>query len=745
MNTREYLENLSQRVRNQFERDRNVMSFGEYLQLVNLNPRHQLRNAAQYLVDVFEYFGSESVRTPAGAQTRFRLFDGEFDGGLARVAGQERIIAEIHKTLSSFAMDGRINKLILLHGPNGSAKTSIIAAIGHAMEQYSRQPEGAQYRFSWIFPNEKLTRSSIGFGAGPREGGVVDGDSFAYLPPEDIESRIVNELSDHPLLLIPKEERQGLLDSVSKNAKLPWRISAYLRHGDLSAQSRRIYEALMIAYRGDFWRVMRHVQVERFYTSRRYRTGAATVEPQMSVDADVRQITMDKSYGSLPPMLQNLNLHVVYGPLVDANRGLLEYNDLLKRPLEAFKYLLSTCESGTVGIGPINIFLDTVFIGSTNEKHLDAFKEHPDFQSFKGRIQLVRAPYLLRVSDEQRIYQQRITRESVHKTIAPHAHEVAALWAVLTRLKRPELDNPKEGVRQAVRELTPLEKARLYDEGVAPSRLNSAVARELTALIPDLINESANFPYYEGRFGASPREIQTALLAAAHHPEFKTLHPLAVLEELKKLIADVTVYDWLQLEPRGDYHRPAAFLTVVEDAWMQWVDREFSDAMGLAEERNYLDYINRYVRQVTHWVRGERVQDPVSGQFVEPDEQLMREFEKTIGADNEKPQDFRNNLIGAIGAYSLEHPGEPVDYERIFHRYIERLKETFFERKKKDIRKTNEEFQIYLSPDRQRLDNKTQDRMKEMMDRLASRYGYDEDSARETLAFLIRKRYGDTP
>jgi len=60
--------------------------------------------------------------------------------------------------------------------------------------------------------------------------------------------------------------------------------------------------------------------------------GAVTVEPQMSVDADYRQVTADKSHGALPGALQNLSLYEPFGPLVTGNRGVIEFSDLLKRP-----------------------------------------------------------------------------------------------------------------------------------------------------------------------------------------------------------------------------------------------------------------------------------------------------------------------------------------------------------------------------------------------------------------------------
>src|SRR5262249_43398810 len=148
-------------------------------------------------------------------------------------------------------------------------------------------------------------------------------------------------------------ERAELLKQLKTTGALPpdFVVSDYIRLGELGKKSRTIYDALLAAYDGDYLQVLNHVQVERFYPSRRYSTAAVTIEPQMSADAEIHQLTADRSLAALPKALVNVNLFNLSGPLVDANRGLLEYADLLKRPVEAFKYLLGTVETATVSIG----------------------------------------------------------------------------------------------------------------------------------------------------------------------------------------------------------------------------------------------------------------------------------------------------------------------------------------------------------------------------------------------------------
>ena len=99
----------------------------------------------------------------------------------------------------------------------------------------------------------------------------------------------------------------------------------YLMKGDISKRNKMVYESLLKNYKGDHQKVLKHIRVEKFEISKRYSTGAVTIEPQIHVDAQLQQITMDKRLASLPPSLQSLNLFQMNGQLVMANRGVLEF------------------------------------------------------------------------------------------------------------------------------------------------------------------------------------------------------------------------------------------------------------------------------------------------------------------------------------------------------------------------------------------------------------------------------------
>src|SRR5690606_28775957 len=136
----------------------------------------------------------------------------------------------------------RPNRLILLHGPNGSAKSTIVACIMRALEHYSTLDEGALYRFHWVFPSSKTLRGSLGFG--PKDSSSQLG-SYAHLPDDQIDAKLLVEVRDHPLFLVPIDERKKLLERLSaqRGDALSEGFSDWILNGELSHKSQTVFEA----------------------------------------------------------------------------------------------------------------------------------------------------------------------------------------------------------------------------------------------------------------------------------------------------------------------------------------------------------------------------------------------------------------------------------------------------------------------------------------------------------------------
>jgi serine protein kinase len=747
---RELLVELGTSVRDDFTRNRRVMSFAEYLNLVVAEPLRQLRSSTQYIVDCLDHYGTSMVKYPWGEVRRFHLFDAPWAGGEDRLFGQEPVQNAVYRVLRSFVQDGRANKLILLHGPNGSAKSTFIRCLGRGLEHYSTLDEGALYRFSWIFPTQKHTRGGIGFGGAGEALSAVE--SFAYLPDDVVDARVGDELRDHPLLLIPVDERQKLIDRLIRDIGTPapaipgatgFNVSDYLRQGALSPKNRAIYDALLASYHGDYLQVLRHVRIERFEISHRYRTGWVTVEPQLSVDATERQVTADRTLGALPPSLQSVSLLEYGGEIVGANRGVIEYDDLLKRPLEHYKYLLTTVERAALSMTSTTLFLDLTFIGSSNDIHLAAFREIPDFQSFKGRIELIRVPFILDVRHEEALYRERVREAAGNRHVAPHTAYVAALWAVLSRMRKPQIERFPSTLAEAIGKLTPLDKAELYATGAIPRELSPDRARELAAHVKDLWHESDTYPIYEGRVGASPREMQGVLLAAAGAgaSRYDYVSPLAVLDEIVDLCKQTSLYEFLRQDVQpGGYHDHKKLIEVVRSRLFDKIDDEVRAAVGLVEESEYSRVFERYITHVMHAIKKEKVRNPSTGRMDDPDESMMKEVERTLEITG-RPDDFRQSLIAKIGAWSLDHRGQKPVMSEIFAELLRKLRDAYFERHKKTIARGIGDLVKLLNGNETSLAAESRTRTEAALQTLIDKYGYSRESARDLVGALATLRY----
>jgi len=743
--TADQLSQLGEAIRDDFARNRRVLSFGEYLDLMLASPERLLRSSQQYVRDAFEHYGFEKVEYPWGEVRRFHIFDCPWADGRERLVGQEEVQNRVYRAVQNFVNEGTANKLVLLHGPNGSAKTTLIRCVGRGLQHYSTLDDGALYRINWVFPATKVSKGGIGFGGGEFEGAPA-GESFAHLPDEVVDAKLVDELRDHPVFLIPPDQRQRIMaDALEARGDDAgdFVLSDYIQFGQLSHKNRIIYEALLANYQGDYLKVLRHVQIERFYVQHRYRTGYVTVEPQLAVDAQERQVTADRSMSALPSALQSASLFEYGGPLVDANRGMIEYSDLLKRPLEAFKYLLTTVERSSVSMQSATLFLDLIYIGTSNEVHLNAFKELPDFQSFKGRLELVRVPYLLDYRQEREIYSQKLKEAASNKHIAPHCDYVAALWAVLTRMRKPMVERYEKSVGELVGRLSPLDKAELYATGRAPKSFSADEAKRLDAYVRELWSESGAYPNYEGRTGASPREMQAVLFNAANSAQYDYVSPLAIFDELDELCKGVTVYSFLKQEPLpGGFHENRKFIDVVRGRWLDEVDEETRDSLGLIEQAEYARLFRRYVEHALHFTKKEKVESEVTGQLIDPDQDMMRDIEKTLGvtADND---DFRHDLISRIGAWSLDHPGQKPVYEEVFPDMFKRLRDSYFEEQRKVVKRALDDLVAHLTDGARHLDAEDKKSAERAVHTMIERYGYTRESARDAITVLVRARYAE--
>jgi serine protein kinase len=129
-------------------------SFFDYVDLVLADPR-LARNAFQRVYDMVLHFGTEKYTYLKQDYVHYKFFDDPIDKGADAVYGLDAALMRLVETFKSAAQGyGSDRRILLLHGPVGSSKSTIVRLLKKGLEYYSLMDEGALYTFSWKVPNE---------------------------------------------------------------------------------------------------------------------------------------------------------------------------------------------------------------------------------------------------------------------------------------------------------------------------------------------------------------------------------------------------------------------------------------------------------------------------------------------------------------------------------------------------------------------------------------------------------------
>jgi predicted Ser/Thr protein kinase len=349
---------------------------------------------------------------------------------------------------------------------------------------------------------------------------------------------------------------------------------------------------------------------------------------------------------------------------------------------------------------------------------------------------------LLSAVSEKAIYDAHVAPQ-VRRHVAPHATEVAAMFAVLTRMRKPSPDRFGRALGAAVMSLTAVEKMDLYAQGRVPERLDAEAQKLLHANIRGLYEESDAYPIYEGRVGASPREMRVALLDAAQSPKFQCLSPLAVLDEIEQLCQRRSEFEWLQQDPLGGgYHDTKQFLEALSSRLLDDWEHELYAASGLVDEAQYEGLFERYVQNVSVWLKKERIRNKLTGEYEEPDEKLMREVERLLDT-KEDPNEARQALISTIAAWALDHPNEKVDTAVVFPHFMKRMRETIYEGKRPEVAALARDVVMLARDSEMTMDAERRRNAQACVDKLISLFGYCPHCAADAASTTLRRRFSD--
>ena len=652
-----------------------VTSFEEYLDRVYKNPA-LARSAFQRIYDMILSKGTDTFKKYNRTITKYKFFnDKEFP--IFGLENSLETLVRVFRSASEWL--GTEKRIILLHGPVGSSKSTICRLIKKQMEKISRTDDGLMYSFTWKnIPVE------------------IDTNDTHPCP-----------MHEDPLNLVPMEMRADLEKELNETygdqykqrfngeRAYPIRLG-----GELCPHCRFYMDELLKMYEGDWHKVMaEHIQVSRILYSEANRVGIGTFQPKDEKNQDSTELTGDINFRKLGEIGKDSDPRAFSfdGELNVSNRGLVEFIEMLKLD-KAFLYdLLGAAQERQIKPKKFaQTSIDLVIISHTNGPEFKKFTADKTMEALQDRTVKINIPYVLEFSKELAILEQQYGKDKVKQHIAPHTLEVAAMWAVLTRLKHPK-----------DKSCSLVEKAKLYDGKILPGWTEDKV-KELRD-DAEGIDKGMSVRF-------SQNKISNCLVANKNY-----INPFMLLNEILEGLKDTPLIN--SEEERSDY------TTCVEYVKQELTDilkKEVQEAISM-DDQQIERLCAKYMQNVVAHLEGEKIPNEFTGEMDYPDEKLMRAIEEKIEVPDQLADDFRRTLASFAGGLSMK---KKVFTWESDPKLAKALKRYMFEISKDtiNIAKLNAGAQV-TSPDQQ-------EKIEVIRQRLIERFDYNEQSATDVMQFI---------
>ncbi|MBM7854323.1 serine protein kinase [Desulfohalotomaculum tongense] len=530
-------------------------------------------------------------------------------------------------------------RILLLMGPVSGGKSTLVNMLKQGLEEYSRTDAGALYGIKGC------------------------------------------PMHEEPLHLIPRELRADFMQE----------YNVYIE-GELCPACRKRLET---EYNGDIMRV----PVERVILSEDDRVGIGTFAPSDPKSQDIAELTGSIDFSTIAEYGSESDPRAYRfdGELNISNRGLMEFQEMLKCDEKFLWNLLSLSQEGNFKAGRFAlIYADVMVVAHTNESEYKAFIANKKNEALQSRMIVLKVPYNLKVSEEIKIYDKLIKQSDLRDVhIAPHALRVAAIFSVLSRLK----ESKKQG-------MDIVKKMRLYD------------GEDVEGFKQKDIYELQQEADEEGMSGVDPRYVINRLSSALIRTDTKCINPLDVLRALKDGL------DQHSSITREEREKLLNFISIARREYDQLAKKEVQKAFVYSFEDNARVLFENYLDNVEAYCNGVKIKDPITDEEIDPDERLMRSIEEQIGISENAKNGFREEILIRLSTYARKN-------KRFNYKSHERLREAIEKKLFADLKDVVKITTSTKTPDAEQLK-----RINEVSARLVADYGYCPVCANELLKYV---------
>ena len=471
-------------------------------------------------------------------------------------------------------------RLLLFMGPVGSGKSDVVDKIKRNLAEYSNTDDGAIYRIKYPFTDEESHKYGLVKNHCP-----INEDPLRALPDELREDfftatgiKIEGHLCPHCAKVLTK----FLNDDISKFLSQRFLISISQRQG-----------------------------IGNFMPG----------DPKSQKASDLKgtkNISTLSQHGLSDPFSYDYSGEINY-----ANRGIMELMEILKISKDMRMDLLSLTQEKQLKIENLPMIdVDELIISHTNESEFRKFMEDLTEEATQDRVWTIGWPYCLSYKDEEKIYQkilrQNQNRDKIH--IAPHTLEVAAFYAMLTRLKPPK--GSAVGLKQKIRFYAGEDVFGLNKSDLRPLRLEHT---------------------REGFEGLGPRKIVDCINRAMadqinDNTEFPCINPVTILAKIKK---------YLQENPEVKEESRKEWLghigTVLEE-YNDMAEKAVAGALLADIDSRAQELFSRYIDNINNFLSEEKPRDEM-GNEIPLDDELMNSIESAIGVNSSSKREFRHEIF----------------------------------------------------------------------------------------------------
>ncbi|CAG9621811.1 PrkA family serine protein kinase [Sutcliffiella rhizosphaerae] len=441
------------------------------------------------------------------------------------------------------------------------------------------------------------------------------------------------------------------------------------------------------------------VLIERIFLSENQRVGVGTFSPSDPKSQDIADLTGSIDFSTIAEFGSESDPRAYRfdGELNKANRGMMEFQEMLKCDEKFLWHLLSLTQEGNFKAGRFALIsADELIVAHTNETEYRSFISNKKNEALHSRIIVMPVPYNLRLSEEERIYEKMIRESDVANVhIAPHTLRVAAMFTILTRLKEA-----KRG------DIDLVKKMRLYD-GESVEGFNSVDVDELKKEYPD-----------EGMSGIDPRYVINRISSTIIRKEIPSINSLDVLRSLKEGL------DQHASISNEDRERFLNFISVARKEYDNIAKKEVQKAFVYSYEESAKTLMDNYLDNVEAYCNKSKLRDPLTGEEMSADEKLMRSIEEQIGISENAKKAFREEILIRISAYARK--GKRFDYNS-----HERLREAIQKKLFADLKDVVKITTSSKTPDETQLK-----KINEVVARLIDEHGYNSTSANDLLRYV---------